>query len=325
MIKKIIAIIIILYLLLNKNILNWSIDIEKCNLHHLKYRELIKLETYNLNQYFNPSITRFGNKFIHCARQSTYTSKNILRHLYGKCFYDSSIFFYETDINFKKVHIINVPAVQNLYLEDPRILYFNNLYYISCTLLKNKKDIYPVLLVYNTSYNYIRKIEYKGYIDEKIPRMYKNWCPFVKDEKIFLHTDTYPKWRVYSLNDNGQMKLEVENDSVKFFNMKNDLYLRCSTSWKRYDNNSYICALHTKSKGFYKKIRTIFVLIDKRSLFPIKKTPIICLDNVNHTRIQFISGLEIDDNGDILISYGIGDYMSITSKIKRTSLDKLFN
>jgi len=316
---------LLFYFLTSKSTLNCIF--QKCEYFHIQKKDKLKIETFKLKQMYNPSIIKTENGYLHCARHSTCTSKNILRHLYGTFFNISNLIFYRTDRNFKNLTFIKTKRYHNIILEDPRIVMFNDLYYISCTLLKNKRDIYPILLVYDKNLNFLKSIKYTGYIENKFPRIIKNWCPFVKDKKLFIHTDSFPIWRVYLMDlqkKEQNMILQVEIHSQNFFEISKELYLRCSTSWKEYDENNYICALHSKTKGFYKSIRTIFVLIDKKSLIPVKKTPIICLDKNYTNRIQFVSGLEIHDKDNIIITYGIGDYKAVSSKIKRKYIDHLF-
>ena len=45
----------------------------------------------------------------------------------------------------------------------------------------------------------------------------KNWCPFMHNNKLFLHTDTYPVWRVFEICSNGNMKMVCEEDTTMIF------------------------------------------------------------------------------------------------------------
>jgi hypothetical protein len=71
------------------------------------------------------------------------------------------------------------------------------------------------------------------------------------------------------------------------------------------------------------KIRSILVLIDRTTLLPVKYTSFFCLDKESHQRVQFLSGIETNEN-NILLTYGIGNYKTEFYKIPRYRLNYLF-
>lgn len=317
--NNILCLVIVFLVLFNKLILN--ISLVKNNL--IPFRTLFSLEFNTMKQIYNPSVVKLKNKYVYCARVSNSTSKNIVRYCMGNIFFKSNIIFFETNLQHKNIKIINVTNPLNEVIEDPRIIEYNNMYYISCVVVKNSLNIFPTILVYDKEYNFIKRIKYIGY-DKGNSNIHKNWCPFTHKGELLIHTDSYPIWKVYKLKDNGNMSLLVHKDVRNFFTILSDnIYLRCSTSWKRFSYNKYICALHIK-KGFYKHrtmfdiYRTMFVIIDIDTLLPIQCTDKMSIDKLNN-RIQFCSGLEVDKT-NIVVSYGIGDYKAVVSKIRKKDI-----
>jgi hypothetical protein len=123
------------------------------------------------------------------------------------------------------------------------------------------------------------------------------------------------------LSNTGKMSLKVEQDVSNRFNVPKGTFLRCSTSWKSFDQGTYLCGLHTKKKGnsFAPIIRSILVEIDGTTLLPLRKTPDICVDVDHHNRVQFLSGLEITSE-DVILTLGISDYKVQIYKLPRTNL-----
>jgi predicted GH43/DUF377 family glycosyl hydrolase len=224
-----------------------------------------------------------------------------------------------------KIKKIVRPIIDNIKLEDPRLIESNNKYYIVCTEYINSTYKPPVILLFDKNLNYINKI-YFNLSNYKPKNLFnRNWCPFIHNGAIFVHTDSYPLWNVYKIDlDNGEMYEVISEDVREFFNVKG--YLRCSTSWKKFEHNTYICGLHIKILSMSKIpcYRTILVEIDMNTLKPIKKTNEFCIDTEDHSRIQFLSGLEIKDNY-VILSYGIGDYKLVIQKISKIRLRKLLD
>jgi len=316
---KLCLILIILYIVLSKNILN-----EYCKIDHYNGYE-IEFESKNIiYQFFNPSIIlKNKDQYISCLRTSTFSYKNLFNYFFGKLNYDSNLLFLE--IKDKKIIKLVHPFCFSIngYLEDPRMIEKDNLYYISATEYINNKNIFPVLLIFNKNYEMVKRIDYNRndyYGLRNFKRIEKNWCPFVYNNKLYLHTDTFPEWKVFEINNYGNMKLII-NKKINF--VFPNIYLRCSTTWKEFDKEYFICGLHIKDKKIIPIIRSILVLIDKKTFLPIKYTKSFCLNKDKHETIQYLSGLEINELY-IILSYGINDYKMVIKKILKSKI-KFYN
>jgi len=240
-----------------------------------------------------------------------------------------------------KIIKIIFPKMNSKSLEDPRICYYNNYFYVSITEFMNKELIFPSLYIFDSSFNFIRKLTYSWNEYFKITKIkpsliQKNWCPFVYKSKLLIHTDAYPKWNVFGIketNYNGlqdDKKCILSKEDMKFVNIvsfnteeffkdSNQELIRCSTSWVDFSQDTFLVGLHTKQfaiKKFLPTIRTILVEINKNTFIPTRKTEVLCLDHIDDTRIQFLSGLE-SDNNNIYLTYGIGDYKTVIKKISK--------
>ena len=148
---------VLIYTLFSKNILEYTT--EKC-INHIYGKKFFEMEFPFFYNIFNPSIIKIPSGYLCCIRCSTLTQKNFFYYLYGQFFYDSFIFFLELDYqgNYKIVF----PSHQNLNrnLEDPRIIKHRNHYIISASEYLSKNNNFPVLMIYDTNYNFIKRVDY---------------------------------------------------------------------------------------------------------------------------------------------------------------------
>jgi len=308
-------IIFSIFFLFSKNILSYTT--ESCN-SHITSKDFFRLSFPFFHNIFNPSITKTESGYLCCLRLSTWSHKNLLSYIYGYFFYESYLLFLELDNSGNLVKIIYPFHKENL--EDPRIIEYNSKYIVSATKFVDMKNIFPVLLIYDKNYNLLKRVDYNrlNYMEKDSSAINKNWCPFIHNNEVYIHTDTFPKWKVFKLDvDTGNMVKIIDTDID--FRIPSNVYLRCSTSWKIYDSNYYICGLHTKTKYKYPTIRSILVLIDRKTLIPSHKTDIACLEWKKHNRIQFLSGLEIDDFY-VILAYGVDDSEIVVKRIAKYRL-----
>lgn len=306
----IILLFIIIYTLISSTVFQpfWR----RCCCVHPITQKILEIEHGFLHKIFNPSLIQKNDKYILCVRNSTLSKKNILSYINGNINYKSSIVFLEIKKG-KIQRIFSDTNTYNRYLEDPRIIEYNGCYLVSVT--EYGKKIFPVLYIFDYSYNLIRRVHYS--ISTKNTQ--KNWCPFIHNDMVYIHTDTYPVWRVFHVDiTNGKMNKKVEYNMSKILNKYNTTFLRCGTSWKIYDSSHYICGLHTKGQGIFPDIKIVLVLIDKNTLIPVAQTDMLCIDN-KHSYIQFLSGLEVD-NFYVTLACGINDYKILIKKIARHRL-----
>lgn len=319
---KPIYIILVIFLLISMYIL-FSISLINdkltCHYKHITYKNMLSWEIDGFYKIFNTSIAKYNSKYILCGRYSNKITKNMLTLINGCIYYKSHICFVILTNNMKIKKII-FPCLQHQFLEDPRIFIYKKLILVSITEFNSQKNIYPALYIFNRKFSLVKRIDYDRNTYHSNFPIQKNWCIFSRGEELLIHTDSFPKWYVYGLNhNNGNLTPKITFDSKDFFRDCDEEIIRCSTSWKSFDNNTFICGLHTKSfyiKGITDTMRTILVLIDKETLIPIKKTKPFCIDRHTHTRIQFLSGLETD-NDNVYLSFGIGNYKTEIKRIPK--------
>lgn len=300
------VLIIAVYALFSKDIVTYTM--EQCT-RHVYGKKIFRLTFPFFYNIFNPSIAKIPSGHLCAIRCSTLTQKNIFYYLYGQFFYDSFILFLEIDHQ-GNCKIIR-PVHKNLkgYLEDPRIIIHGDRYILSASEYVNAKNNFPVLMIYDKNYNFVKRTDYIS----TATGIQKNWCLFEHNGEIYVHTDTYPTWKVFKLDvDTGNM----DKITDKEYGFQPRYHLRCSTSWKIYDEKHYICGLHTKTKEKMPTIRSILVLIDRKTLLPSFRTDLLCLDPTGHNRTQFLSGLEVDDF-HVILSYGLNDSEIVLRKISK--------
>lgn len=339
---------VIIYVFLSRTLLRMTF--QPCY-SHLKGSKMYSLAFDSFYNVFNPSITRtikenfaqpvsnninqslqssLPDEYVCCVRFSTRSQKNLLEYIYGSVInYDSRLIFVEFK-NGKTKRILCPYVESEGGLEDPRMISYGNHYLVSATEYICNKSNFPVLFLFDNNYNLVKRIDYNrsDYFGTEKQTTQKNWCPFVieseekkENNQLLLHTDAFPNWKVYSVDLNGGMKKVVDFDTSSLFQSatkNNKFYIRCSTSWKPYDESSYICGLHLKTKGRMPCIRSMLVLVDKNSLLPIFRTDVFCTGD-DHNRIQYLSGLESNES-NILLAYGLDDCAMVVKKIPKSSL-----
>ena len=302
-----------------------------CNNTHVICKDILNIEIPGTYKLFNPSICKYKDGYVICARYSNKVIKNIFLYMYSNLDYQSHICFIILSKNMEIQKTI-FPKMQSKFLEDPRISFFNNKFYVSITEFISKKHIIPSLHVFDIEFNFINKIEYKW--DEYFKQLniepsliQKNLCPFSLNNNLVVHTDTYPTWNVFKVGSDNSFENVISFSTKSFFKDLNHNLIRCSTSWVNFSKDTFICGLHTKTFAIRQTlptIRTILVEIDKKTLHPIKKTRVLCFDIINNARIQFLSGIESDDF-NIYLTFGIGDYKIVVKKLTKKAVKRLLH
>lgn len=317
--KYIVIIILLLIIMLESGVLNTT---PICSGMHMRARKIFNKE-YNGNyKLFNPSITHYKGQFLLSARNSNATMKNLWMYITHRFDYNSSIWLLLLNNKFEVKQTVIPTFIGSYPLEDPRIIIVKDKIIISATEVISSKKIYPVLFHLDSDMNVTKRVEYLRSSYHNTSSIQKNWCPFLHKGSVFLHTDADP-WCVYSLDiDTGSIQKIVEK---KCFKQGKRTYVRCSTSWKEFNTNTYICGVHVKTYDpIFNKlaiIRSVLVEIDKESLIPLRMTGAFCLDRDHHP-IQFLSGLEVI-NDNIILSFGLGDYQSTLYSISKNRIDKM--
>jgi len=212
----------------------------------------------------------------------------------------------------------NIPINLNINLEDPRIFYHNNYYYIIAVDSATIKDnILPKLIKLDNNLNIIN-IQQFDISEFKKPVRQKNWNLFKdKHDNILMITDVYPKMIIKKVNlENTNILTKVEHNTSNFFpNIYKKAFIRCSTNFIPWKNNQLICILHLK-KLIY--IRSFFFTIENTYPYrPVKYSKIYHFFN---ERIEFASGIQWR-NDKILVGLGVNDYKGYVTEVDPNDIE----
>lgn len=295
-------------------------NIEPCQTNHQYQFSKILLEYNDSNilvKTYNPSIQKVKNGFILTAR-NTNKSLNFFSNFYFLSYIHqvcrTKNIYVDNEFKIQKETFLDT---QNLVLEDPRAITYQNKHYISYCNYTKRTTCFPILFEYSLQNQKLLKIyEYdkKSYYGTRKRNLReKNWCPFEFNNSLFLHTDAN-LWTVFKINLDTKENMELLVKQKIKFNISQDLFFRCSTSWKEFNKTHLICGLHTKHK-ISEQIRSVLVLIDKETFLPTHTTDILCFET-DHNLFQFLSGLETDEF-NVYVAYGIDDYRFTVRKIPK--------
>lgn len=214
---------------------------------------------------------------------------------YSTAYYYSTIDVY----NAKGLQVIR--GKEDWSVEDPRMILVDGDYLICLTAFDGQKKFHPVY--------YYRKEMHEYIMEDGLPAQSgnKNWCPFLDEQgRVCIHTDASPVWKVYTLDvSTGRMTPLVASE------WKSDSNLRCSTTWRSFSKKDYLVGLHVAKRGQY---YSVLALVNKKTLLPVVVGRPFC--NGTHARIQFLSGLDVDDEY-VYLGYGIGDQKAIIQRVRR--------
>jgi hypothetical protein len=319
---------------------------------HPKYKNLLEFETPGNYKIFNPSICKYKEGFVLCCRYTNrVVTDPVLLILSTPC-YKSHVCFMVLDSKFNIIQTIFPGIKVKRKLEDPRMIFYNNKFYVS--IVENYYGfgyiVLPAMYVFDENFKHLYTLRYnwKQYFkirypeagnSEKdpmktLPVMQKNWCPFVYQNKMYIHTDTYPQWNVFLLEERNK-RLDMipvcSFSSVNFFKELNHRLIRCSTSFVSFTENTFLVGLHTKKLSISVPIfRSVLVEVDKKTMLPIRKTKVLCFDkgashfSEGEAKIQFLSGLETDKDR-VILSFGIGDYKTVVKTVNKADVDRMLN
>lgn len=274
--------------------------------------------------YFNPSMIPFANGYLIAVRRSAWNNRHLWALLQRSFLPNRSYLeFFHVDAKFRLLSRTKPYLGDQSYIvEDPRICRWNDKIYVVATLVT--EDIFPVLLEFNSSLQLLRRIKIDSSSFRHGSRITeKNWCPFIVNDQLYLHTDTAPIWRIRRLDpETGEISTVVEWDSRSFFR-EIPGFVRCSTSLIPYTDTTYLCGVHTHVKhGRKVEYRTILIEVDKTSLIPLRRTKPLCLRK-DHTLIQFLSGLLVMSN-QVVLGIGVGNYRFELHQVDRHYLESIF-
>jgi hypothetical protein len=264
----------------------------------------------NINEY-NPSIS---NNII-AIRSCNVEKRNIISS-YIKNFISQK---QKSMINSIIIYTNKKSKNINVNLEDPRIFYHNNNYYIiavdSDTI---KNNIIPKLIKLDENFDIINILSFD--ISEfKKPVKQKNWNLFKdRNSNILMITDVYPKMTIKKVNlENANILAKYEHDTSNFFpDIYKKSFIRCSTNFIPWKNNQLICILHLKK--YYIYYRSFFFTIEDTYPYrPIKYSKIYYFVN---ERIELASGIQWK-NDKIVVSLGVNDYKGYVTEIDPNDIE----
>jgi hypothetical protein len=215
----------------------------------------------------------------------------------------------------------NIPKKLYLNLDDPRIFYHNNYYYIiACYSFKNINSYIQKLIKLDSNFNIIN-IKQFDISEFKKPVKQKNWNLFKdKHDNILMITDVYPKMIIKKVNiENVNILAKYEHNTEFFFpEIYKKFFIRCSTNFIPWKNNQLICILHLKK--YYLYFRSIFFTIEDTYPYrPIKYSKIYHFFN---ERIEFVSGIQWRNN-KIIVALGVNDYKGYLTEIEPNDIEFL--
>jgi hypothetical protein len=236
--------------------------------------------------------------------------------------------------------------------EDVRLFLFRRVVYgIGCTWDTQRRVHSPVLLRFRDCDLTVDYIGTFHGLDPHTPN--KNWTAIVRggsgsgndDDRILIHRDTYPIFRVDILTDVcGENRLEpfVSIDLVRvqpqLFSCKSrgvfdGRHVRGTSNWckwkksgdgnKRHEQWTFVA--HTQFRTPYNLVplyRSMFLLIDVEDWRISAHTPWLNFD-VDHARIQFASALAIEKD-TIVVGMGINDRHCQFATYTRAQIERLW-
>lgn len=249
---------------------------------------------------YNPSIS---NNVI-AIRENNKKHTSVFSTLY-------SYYFIENINNIRLYKLSNSQDMNekslDLDLEDPRIFYHNDKYYILCfdgTDDKIYKIVRPNYVILDNQWNILKHSEFYA-SDLKRNSKQKNWNFFKDlDNNLLIISDIHPEMTIRSFNEeDGRVEIISKINTENIFNGYK-CHIRCSTGFIPWNKDELIGAIHLRSHYNY---RTIFVVINGRYPYTIKR--ISYPYNFKNKVIEFVSGLDWNDTKDKLyIALGINDY-----------------
>jgi hypothetical protein len=290
-----------------------------CQYTHQSFTKCFTLYKSGMMKVINPSIAKYGKGFLLSCRYTNATTINLLVRCTFSLYNRSQLLFLITDENFNITRRVHA-ATNNRVLQDPRVIELGEKYLVSITETKPGKTR-PIMMMYSHNLTLLYERKYNGYYPDG--PVEKNWCPFVYKSKVYIHTDTFPLWRVYNLDVlTGNLSCPVTFNTSKLFNEYK--IVRCSTSWIPFTSTTFLCGLHTRYNCMpFSTYRTILVEIDALTMLPIRISSELCIDS-DHNYIQFLSGMA--RRGDtIYMSFGLADCESRVVKVPLWRIRNMFN
>ena len=282
---------------------------DKINYIKLKY-----INKYVIKNLVNPSIVKNNNNYVYLFRDwGKYFSKIVIAE--SKNNQLPTILDYYNDNNYKDCKIHNG-------FEDARVfINNNNIYAISNKLNKNCDcDSYFMNLTTKKHFKITPLFDYE--ISRK-----KNWTPFIVENNIQLYTISIDPYIIVEIKDYKAY--------IKYISSNNDLY-KINTEKKPYFTRNSAGVKKTKigllgiahivlnpTNYDIRKYIHFFYIVNNKPPYNIEKfSKFFTFDNSHD--IEFISGMELYDDENLIITAGIEDKDSWICYIDISYIKTLF-
>lgn len=303
--------------LLDKNQINYIVK----NLKNSIFDQHNNVKILNLpyddkNFYFNSCIFTNKNQNYLMARHAKLVGKNKFKN---------TLKLYKLDDSFNVVKDLNLKIkdeVKDEQYEDPRVLFYNDRYYVGCVNYQydNIKYVHQKILVFDKNFNHIDNIhlEYDGNgktIDDNTIHQ-KNWSWFIYNNSLMV---------VYRMNPHVILEVNLKTNKIeseyKHFQDISEMwdFGECRMGSNPilkdgYYHNFFHSSLpwkHPKRQyfmGYYK-----FESIPPFRITEISKTPILYGNEIDERILPNISPLvifpcgAIEKNGKFIVSFGLND------------------
>lgn len=285
----------------------------------------------------NPNIEILPFKY---NKNNFYFNSSIFEHKNEKFIVVRHCFFVLKNISINKLKIFNLKECKDIKFdvinehideqyEDPRILFHNNKFYISCScyIHGNYKQIHQKILIVDDNLNHIGNIHPKyGNNGESILNckgIEKNWTYFVYENRLMC---------IYKINPHIVVEFDWDGNLISEYTSHNNI----NSSWKFgecrggtnpiYKNGYYHSFFHSNliSENGIKKYYMGYYKFEAKPPFNIVYStdiPIMCgkeyderlMANFNHS-VVFPMGI-IDNGDEFIVSVGLNDEKTALLKI----------
>jgi len=298
----------------NKN--KCDISIEEQN----STAKIINLPYTKTDFYFNSAIFEIDNQTLLMTRYA-----KIIDEIKKEYIWKNTLKLFQLNNEYeitKEIPFEIKDEFKNEQYEDPRVLYFNNKYYISCAnyIPKTTKFIHQKLLIFDKNFNHIDNLHLdycgNGYSTNFNEVTQKNWTWFIHENKLMM---------VYKMQPHTVVEIDLEEKEVineyRTFNKFIDTWLygepRMGSNpiYKDgYYHNFFHSSLPWKGSkrqyfmGYYK-----FEAHPPFKIVEMSEEPILCGNSKNERILPKLSPIvifpcgAIERNNQFIVSYGVND------------------
>jgi predicted GH43/DUF377 family glycosyl hydrolase len=282
--------------------------------------KIINLPYTKTDFYFNSAIFERNNEILLMTRHS-----KIVDEIKKEPVWKNTLKLFQLNNEFefiKEIPFEIKDEFKNEQYEDPRVLFFNDKYYVSCVnyIPKVSKYAHQKILIFDKDFNHIDNLHLdycgNGYSTNFNEISQKNWTWFVHENKLMM---------VYKMQPHTVVEIDLEEKEVvneyRTFNKFIDTWLygepRMGSNpiYKDgYYHNFFHSSLPWKGPkrqyfmGYYK-----FEACPPFKIVEMSEEPILCGNGKNERVLPKLSPIvifpcgAIERDGQFIVSYGIND------------------